>query len=132
MFATQIIVTKELQKETHRYLRLLSKNVKEQEVRKLIEDSCQLETPGDRHNVAALLEVIFAVNRKLRKAIEEDNAMGEILDEMLKDRIDAKLTEQAKKAAIVMYENNTPLSVIAAAFDVSVGTVQKWLGFVHV
>ena len=58
--------------------------------------------------------------------------MGEILDEMLKDRIDAKLTEQAKKAAIVMYENNTPLSVIAAAFDVSVGTVQKWLGFVHV
>ena len=132
LFSTQIIVTKELQEETHRYLRLLSKNVKEQDVRKLIEDSCQLETPGDRHNVAALLEVIFAVNRKLRKAIEEDNAMGEILDEMLKDRIDAKLTEKKKKAAIVMYENNTPLSVIAAAFDVSVGTVQKWLGFVHV
>lgn len=131
LFDTQIVVTKELCEETHRYLKLLSKNVKEQDVRRLIEDACQSQTQGDRHNVAAMLEVIFAVDRKLRKAIEEDNAMGEILDEMLKDRIDAKLTEQAKKAAIVMYENDTPLSVIAAAFDVPVVTVQKWLELVH-
>lgn len=131
LFDTQIVVTKDLSKKAHRYLKLLSKNVKEQDVRELIEDSSLLQTPGDRHNVAAVLEVIFAVDRKLRKAIEEDNAMGEILDEMLKDRIDAKLTEQAKKAAIVMYENDTPLSVIASAFDVSVATVQKWLEPVH-
>ena len=131
LFDTQIVVTKDLSKKAHRYLKLLSKTVKEQDVRELIEDSSLLQTPGDRHNVAAVLEVIFAVDRKLRKAIEEDNAMGEILDEMLKDRIDAKLTEQAKKAAIVMYENDTPLSVIATAFDVPVATVQKWLEPVH-
>ena len=131
LFDTQIVVTKNLSRNAHRYLKLLSKNVKEQDVRKLIEDSSKLQTPGDRQNVAAMLEVIFAVDRKLRKAIEEDKAMGEILDEMLKDRIDAKLTEQAKKAAIVMYENGTSLSVIATAFEVPVATVQKWLEPVH-
>lgn len=37
---------------------------------------------------------------------------------------------QAKEAAIIMYQNNTTLDVIAAAFKVSIATVQQWLGLV--
>lgn len=43
LFDTQIVVTKQLEKEMHRTLRVLSKHVKEEDVRAFIEKAAQIK-----------------------------------------------------------------------------------------
>ena len=64
MFDTQIVVTKQLDKETHRILRILSKHVREEDVRAFVEKAVQMSEPGDRNNVDAVLQVSVSANRR--------------------------------------------------------------------
>lgn len=56
----------------------------------------------------------------------------QVLEAYVAERVEEEkreaVTKQAKDAATVMYQNNTAIDVIAAAFKVSVATVQQWLG----
>ena len=45
-FDTQIVVTKELERETHRTMRVLSKQVKEEDVRAFVEKAVQMTGIG--------------------------------------------------------------------------------------
>lgn len=55
LFDTQIVVTKQPDKEMHRTLRVLSKHVKEEDVRAFVERAAQMSEPGDINNVDAVL-----------------------------------------------------------------------------
>ena len=86
MFDTQIVVTKQLDKETHRILRILSKHVREGDVRAFVEKAVQMSEPGDRNNVDAVLQVSVSANKEIFEAIRRcDKVMCEALRELMKE-----------------------------------------------
>ena len=86
MFDTQIVVTKQLDKETHRILRILSKHVREEDVRAFVEKAVQMSEPGDRNNVDAVLQVSVSANKEIFEAIRRcDKVMCEALRELMKE-----------------------------------------------
>ena len=85
-FDTQIVVTKQLNKETHRALRILSKHVNEDDVGAFIEKAAQMSEPGDRNNVDAVLQVSVSANKDIYEAIRRcDKVMCEALRELMKE-----------------------------------------------
>ena len=86
LFDTQIIVTKQLEKETHRTLRVLSKHVQEEDVRAFVEKAGKMTEPGDRNNIDAVLHVSVSANREIYEAIRRcDKIMCDALRELMKE-----------------------------------------------
>jgi hypothetical protein len=63
LFKTQIVVTGQLEEKEHSSLRILSDHAKEEDIQKFLTESEKLNTPGDRNNVDAVLQVSMAANR---------------------------------------------------------------------
>ena len=83
---TQIVVTKQLEKETHRTLRVLSKDVQEEDVRAFVEKAGKMTEPGDRNNIDAVLQVSVSANREIYEAIRRcDKIMCDALRELMKE-----------------------------------------------
>ena len=55
-FPVQVIVTKELKKETHSSLRILSNNAEREDVERFLEMSVRIKTPWGRNNVDSVLQ----------------------------------------------------------------------------
>ena len=86
LFDTQIVVTKQLEKETHRTLRVLSKDVQEEDVRAFVEKAGKMTEPGDRNNIDAVLQVSVSANREIYEAIRRcDKIMCDALRELMKE-----------------------------------------------
>ena len=86
LFDTQVVVTKQLNRETHRTLRVLSKHVKEEDVRAFVEEAALISEPGDRNNVDAVLQVSVSANKEIYEAIRKcDKVMCEALRELMKE-----------------------------------------------
>ena len=86
LFDTQVVVTKQLNRETHRTLRVLSKHVKEEDVRAFVEEAALISEPGDRNNVDAVLQVSVSANKEIYEAIRRcDKVMCEALRELMKE-----------------------------------------------
>ena len=86
LFDTQVVVTKRLVGETHRTLRVLSKHVKEEDIRRFVEEAAQMSEPGDRNNVDAVLQVSVSANKEIYEAIRRcDKVMCEALRELMKE-----------------------------------------------
>lgn len=86
LFDTQVVVTKQLDGETHRTLRVLSKHVNEEEIRRFVEEATQMSEPGDRNNVDAVLQVSVSANKEIYEAIRRcDKVMCEALRELMKE-----------------------------------------------
>ncbi len=86
LFDTQVIVTKQLDRETHRTLRVLSKHVKEEDIRRFVEEATQMFESGDRNNVDAVLQVSVSANKEIYEAIRRcDKVMCEALRELMKE-----------------------------------------------
>lgn len=86
LFDTQVVVTKQLNRETHRTLRVLSKHVKEEDVRAFVEEAVLISEPGDRNNVDAVLQVSVSANKEIYEAIRRcDKVMCEALRELMKE-----------------------------------------------
>ena len=80
------MVTKQLDNETHRTLRVLSKHVKEEDVRAFVEEAALISEPGDRNNVDAVLQVSVSANKEIYEAIRRcDKVMCEALRELMKE-----------------------------------------------
>ena len=86
LFDTQVVVTKQLNRETHRTLRVLSKHVKEEDVRAFVEEAALISEPGDRNNVDVVLQVSVSANKEIYEAIRRcDKVMCEALRELMKE-----------------------------------------------
>jgi predicted transposase/invertase (TIGR01784 family) len=97
LFDTQIVVTGKLREEEHSSLRILSKDVKEADVRRFLAESEELVTPGDRNNIDAVLQVSVLANRDVYKKVKEDQIMCEALRELMKEEIDAEVEKGMEK-----------------------------------
>jgi hypothetical protein len=104
LFDTQIIVTKELEKDSHSSLRILSKKASEDDARRFIEETVNFETVGDKDNAEAVLQVSVSANRELYEKLKEEFKMCQALQDLLKDEIDEKLKESDLKKTIKFVE----------------------------
>jgi hypothetical protein len=91
LFDTQIVVTGQLGVEEHSSLRILSKDVKEEDIRRFLTESETLLTPGDRNNIDAVLQVSVPANHAVFEKVKEDLRMCEALRELMKDEIEAEV-----------------------------------------
>ena len=92
-------MTKRLVGETHRTLRVLSKNVKEEDIRRFVEEAAQMSEPGDRNNVDAVLQVSVSANKEIYEAIRRcDKVMCEALRELMKEDLEKREQETLLKA----------------------------------
>lgn len=94
LFDTQIVVTSQLDRELHRTLRILSKNVLEEDARAFIKAALRLTEPGERNNIEAVLQVSVSANHVLYETIRRDDPMCDALRELMKEEI-----EEEKAAA---------------------------------
>jgi hypothetical protein len=76
LFATQVVVTGQLSRETHSSLRILSANVQEDDIRRFLDESESLDTPGDQHNSSAVLYVSVAANESVYRNLKERKHMN--------------------------------------------------------
>ncbi len=105
-FDTQIVVTKQLNKETHRALRILSKHVNEDDVRVFIEKAAQMSEPGDRNNVDAVLQVSVSANKDIYEAIRRcDKAMCDALRELMKEDFEKQEQETKQETLLATIKN---------------------------
>ncbi len=95
----QIVVTGAVDPEKHPALRVLSQNVKEEDVRTFVGEISRLTGPGDRDNADAVIQASIAANRESYERIRrEDPFMCEALRELMKDEIESEIVERERKA----------------------------------
>lgn len=96
-FPTQIVVTKELDKDVHKWLTALSGKLKKEDVLKLLYDRNCLTEKQDRDLADSVLEVSFSVNSKIVEELLGDESMYEALMEIMEPQIQLREKAALKK-----------------------------------
>lgn len=117
LFDTQVIVTRQLDRETHRSLRILSRKAQEDDVRLFIETAARLTDPGDRNNAEAVLQVSISANKELYEQIRRSAVMCEALRELMKDEIDETVEKAVEKAVEEAVEKASKEAAEKAAIE---------------
>lgn len=106
LFPTQIIVTRELEKENHTWLKALSDQMEKQEIKALLECIHHLTQEFDRELADSVLEVSIKANQAVVEELKGDESMCQALLEIMEPEINKivdeatkKVEEAAKKAA---------------------------------
>ena len=87
-FPAQIIVTQELEPGEHRSLRILSNHAKKEDIEEFLRNVEEMNTPRDRQNVEAVLQVSVKANDELYREIRRDANMCDALRELMKDDLE--------------------------------------------
>ena len=88
LFPTQIIVTGEIDRETHIWLRALSEKLEKQDIKELLEQIRCLTRKQDREFADSVLEVSMASNEYVVEKLMGDDSMSEALLEIVKPIIE--------------------------------------------
>ncbi len=82
LFPTQIIVTKELERDTHIWLKALSDRIEKRDMEELLKRISRLTEQGDRELADSVLEVSAQVNREVLEELKGDDNVSEALLEI--------------------------------------------------
>ena len=99
-FATQIVVSNELDPTLHVWLRSLSGKLKKQDIQNLFQQILQLNTKQDRENADAILEIVLRANKQTIQLLIGDEHMSNELLELLEPIIEPKIVLREQKAGI--------------------------------
>ena len=94
LFSTQVIVTGELDGESHGWLKSLSARLKKQEMEALLKRAHSLSGKLERELADAVLEVSVKANRGIVEELKGDEAMCQALLEIMEPEI-AQIVRQA-------------------------------------
>ena len=108
LFPTQIIVTKELERDAHIWLKVLSDRIEKRDMEELLKRISRLTEQGDRELADSVLEVSAQVNREVLEELKGDDNMSEalleifmpIVEPLIEARIEADIktrVEEGKK-----------------------------------
>ena len=108
----QIIVTQELEPGEHRSLRILSNHAKKEDIEEFLRNVEEMNTPRDRQNVEAVLQVSVKANDELYREIRRDANMCDALRELMKDDLEdaRKLGESEGEAKIIINMNHSGMT----------------------
>ena len=130
-FPVQVIVTKELKKETHSSLRILSNNAEREDVERFLEMSVRIKTPWGRNNVDSVLQASARANFELYENLRRESAVSSVFRELFRDEVE-EMEESGFRAGqaqiiIKMYKNGFTPEQIAAATDKTLEDVNSIL-----
>lgn len=91
LFPTQIIVTKELERENHIWLKSLSEQLEKQDMRDLLEAIRQLTGKQERELADSVLEVSVQANEQIVEELIGDESMSQALLKMMEPIIEPQL-----------------------------------------
>ena len=115
-FPAQVVVTQELDPREHRSLRILSNHAQKEDVEEFLREVEKMNTPRDRQNVEAVLQVSVKANDALYREIRRDANMCDALRELMKDDIERevsaarKLGESEGEAKIIINMNHSGMT----------------------
>ena len=115
-FSTRVVVTQELEPGEHRSLRILSNHAKKEDVEEFLRKAEGMNTPRDRQNVEAVLQVSVRANDELYREIRRDANMCDALRELMKDDLeDARKMGESEgevrgEAKIILKMNRSGMS----------------------
>ena len=95
-FPAQVVVTQELEPGEHQSLRILSNHAKKEDVEEFLRKAERMNTPRDRQNVQAVLQVSVKSNDELYREIRRDANMCDALRELMKDDIEREVSAARK------------------------------------
>ena len=115
-FSTRVVVTQELEPGEHRSLRILSNHAKKEDIEEFLRNVEEMNTPRDRQNVEAVLQVSVRANDELYREIRRDANMCDALRELMKDDLeDARKMGESEgevrgEAKIILKMNRSGMS----------------------
>ncbi len=95
LFPTQIIITKELNRRKHAWLKALSANLTKDDIQNLLDNVQSLSDPSDLEIAGSVLESSFSANRQIIQQLTGDDTMYEVLMQILEPQL--VLRDQEKK-----------------------------------
>lgn len=99
-FELQIVVMSQLGQEKHSALRILSKNAREEDVRRFLGEAVALKEQGDKLNADAVFQVSISANKELYEKIRSDEDMCKAMEELMQDVIVKREKEAGERASI--------------------------------
>lgn len=98
LFPTQIIVTKELNRETHIWLKALSEKLGKEDIQKLLDGINQLTEKMDRELADSVLEVSIGANKQvIEELVQGDDSMCQALMEIMEPVMQLRDQENVEK-----------------------------------
>ena len=98
LFPTQIIVGRELDKKSHVWLRALSDQMQEQEMKELLEKIEKLKLKLDKELADSVLEVSIRANWEIIKELRRNENMCQALLEIMEPEIDKIKSKMKQKS----------------------------------
>ena len=98
LFPTQIIVSREMDRKSHTWLKALSGKMKKQDMKELLEKIKAIKLTFDRELADSVLEVSIRANRHVVDELRGDGSMCQALLEIMEPEIN-KIKEDAVAAA---------------------------------
>ena len=86
-FSTQVVVTGELNCDTHMWLKGLSGNLKKGDIWRMLDERNHMTEKADRELADSVLEVSISANRTIVEELIGDESMYEALMEIMEPRI---------------------------------------------
>lgn len=100
LFPTQIIVTKELDRGNHTWLKALSGKMQKQDMKELLETVSGLTRTYDKELADSVLEVSVRANKQIVKELRGDDTMCEALLEIMEPEI-REIEKRSNIASII-------------------------------
>lgn len=131
LFPTQIVVTRELDEESHIWLKALSERLKKDDIRNLLEGVNKLTEKMDKELADSVLEVSIGANKQIIEEMMGDDsvcqALMEIMEPVIQEKVKKELKKEAKRGIQVMidtlrefgHEDAEIRTVIMRKYDIS-------------
>ncbi len=123
LFPTQIIVTKELDKGSHIWLKALSNKMEKQDMRELLGCIDSLTEKSDRELADAVLEISVRANQKIVDELKGENSMCQALLEIMEPEIN-KIVEEAVHEAVHEVTRKSVLGTVESLRDFGIDDKQ--------
>ena len=91
LFPVQMVVVKELDKQTHSSLRVLTDKADREDVEMFLKNSIGANENWEKSDIDAILQASVSANKELYKAIRRDSGLCQALRELMKDEIDKEI-----------------------------------------
>ena len=92
-----MVVGCELERDEFISLRVQKENASEEDIRKFIEVCGELKEPADKEMAETIMQISVSNNKKIyEKLKEEDSEMSKALENLMEDRIIARVNEGIK------------------------------------
>ena len=97
LFPTQIIVTKELEEETHIWLSALSDEIKKQSMLRLLKETGRLSGKAEKEYADSVMEVSIGANKQVIEELMGDGKMCQALLEIMEPHLLLREKEARKE-----------------------------------